>query len=167
MRLFIAIGFSAGIKAALLGAIDELRAVSSGGNFTREENLHLTLAFIGESSDVLTIRRVMERSVGEKFSLAVGGSGHFGDLYWVGVEKNPALWSLADRLCKGLRAAGFAIELRPFKPHVTLVRQLKSAAAPQFSVPRTEMEVAKISLMKSERIAGKLVYTEIYACPLR
>lgn len=30
------------------------------------------------------------------------------------------------------------------------------------TLPSMEMEIAKISLMKSERFSGKLVYTEIY-----
>lgn len=167
MRLFIAIRFSDAVRAALLSAADTLKKASSGGNFTRAENLHLTLAFIGESDDVITVRRVMERCAGERFTLAVGGSGHFGDLYWAGIEKNPALSALADRLQNALRSAGFPVEKRDFSPHITLVRQLKAAFPPRFSVPRTEMAVTAFSLMKSERIAGRLVYMELFSCPLR
>ena len=167
MRLFIAIGFSDEIKNALLDAQAQLRAVSSDGNFTREENLHLTLAFIGESNDLITIRRVMDRCAGEAFSLSLGGAGRFGDLHWVGIKENPALRALADRLCKGLRAAGFPIEDRPFKAHVTLVRQLRAEKPPRLQIPRTEMPVTRISLMKSERINGKLTYTEVYGRDLR
>lgn len=167
MRLFVAITFSPEVKAALLDAQTQLRAVSTDGNFTREENLHLTLAFIGESKDLITIRRVIDRSAGEAFSMAIGGAGRFGDLYWVGIEENPALRALADRLCKGLRAAGFPIEDRPFKAHITLVRQLRAAKPPRIDVPRTEMPVTRISLMKSERINGKLTYTEVYGRDLR
>ena len=127
MRLFIAIHFSDEICAVLLDAAEQLRAASSGGNFTRPENLHLTLAFIGESNDLITIRRIMDRCAGEAFPLAVGGSGRFGDLYWAGIEENSALHALAERLRAGLHGAGFAIEDRPFKAHITLVRQLRAA----------------------------------------
>jgi 2'-5' RNA ligase len=48
MRLFIAIHFSPGVREVLLSAIDSLRAQAVSGNFTRPENLHLTLAFIGD-----------------------------------------------------------------------------------------------------------------------
>lgn len=167
MRLFVAITFSPEVKAALLHAREQLRAASTGGNFTREENLHLTLAFIGESNDLITLRRVIDRSAGEAFSMAIDGSGVFGDLYWVGIEENPALRALADRLRKGLRGAGFVIEDRPFKAHITLARQLRAEKPPRLHVPRTEMPVQRISLMKSERVDGKLVYTEVYGRSLR
>ena len=44
MRLFIAINFTRGMKRALMAGVSSLRAQSRGGSFTREENLHLTLA---------------------------------------------------------------------------------------------------------------------------
>lgn len=167
MRLFVAITFSDEVKTALQSAREQLRAASSDGNFTRDENLHLTLAFIGESNDLITIRRIMDRAAGESFPMAISGTGRFGDLYWVGIEENPALRDLADRLCQGLRGAGFPIEDRPFKAHITLVRQLRAKRPVRFDVPRTEMRVERISLMKSERVGGKLVYTEVYGRALR
>lgn len=162
MRLFVAINFSNDIKNTLLGAISELRAKSGSGNFTRPENLHLTLAFIGESTDVKAIRSSIDRCAAEPFGLAVSGSGHFGDLYWVGIENNPQLKALAENLQNDLRSSGFAIEDRAFKPHITIARQLSTAQLVSLNVPRTSMTVTRISLMKSERVNGKLTYTEVY-----
>ena len=51
MRLFAAIQFSPAVKAALLEAVAALRHQGTG-TFTRPENLHLTLAFIGETEDL-------------------------------------------------------------------------------------------------------------------
>ena len=48
MRLFIAIQFEENILAALTGFQKELRKIGAVGNYTRDENLHLMLAFIGE-----------------------------------------------------------------------------------------------------------------------
>ena len=50
MRLFVAINFNNETRSRLLDLRDELRGKSQRGNFTAPENLHLTLAFIGEVS---------------------------------------------------------------------------------------------------------------------
>ena len=51
MRLFVAIQFSPAVRSTLLEAVETLRRQGSG-RFTRPENLHLTLAFIGETEDL-------------------------------------------------------------------------------------------------------------------
>jgi len=162
VRLFIAINFSKEVKNTLLCAISELRSQSISGSFTLPENLHLTLAFIGESSDVHAIRGAIDRRKVEPFSLTIGGAGHFGDLYWVGIENNPQLKALAENLQSDLRAGGFEIEDRAYKPHITIARKLVSASPISINVPETSMTVTCISLMKSERANGKLTYTEVY-----
>jgi 2'-5' RNA ligase len=162
MRLFIAIQFSEEVRRMLLSQIDMLRTQATAGNFTRPENLHLTLAFIGESERAGELRRAIDRCACPPFELAISGGGRFGSLYWVGVEKNPALSALAERLRAELRAEGFALEERAFKPHITIARQLEADRPVSVCAPRTAMTVSRISLMKSERINGKLVYTEIY-----
>ncbi len=162
MRLFIAIRFSEEILDTLLRAQEKLRTAGARGNFSSRENLHLTLAFIGESDDVLTLRRVIDRTAGKAFPLAVSGAGRFGALWWAGVEKNPELEALAARLREGCRKAGFRIDEKPFRAHVTLARELKYETTPRLDVPRTLMTVSRVSLMKSERIGGKLTYTEVY-----
>lgn len=50
MRLFIAINFSAETRKRFIALREELRSRSLRGSFTHDENLHLTLAFIGEVS---------------------------------------------------------------------------------------------------------------------
>ncbi|MGI5978991.1 MAG: RNA 2',3'-cyclic phosphodiesterase [Oscillospiraceae bacterium] len=162
MRLFIAVQFSAEIHEKLLAAIDELRAQSLSGNFTRPENLHMTLAFIGESNETAVIRRVLDALPAGAFPITVGGSGHFGDLYWVGVEKNKTLQKLVRALRDGLREAGIAFDEKPFRPHITIGRQIVSDMPVALTFPETEMTVDRVSLMKSERVNGRLVYTEIY-----
>jgi 2'-5' RNA ligase len=167
MRLFIAIHFSPGVREVLLSAIDSLRAQAVSGNFTRPENLHLTLAFIGESNDPDSAAEAIDAAAVPPFFLAVRGFGHFGDLWWVGIEKNPALTGLAESLQESLRRHGFEVDKRPFRPHITLARQVELRGAPQLCIPRTGMTVSRISLMKSERIRGKLTYTEIYGRELK
>ncbi len=144
------------------------------GNFTRRENLHLTLAFLGEipPAGVENIKQAMDKVSAGQFSLVISHLGQFkrngGDIYWLGIEKNTSLLNLHTQLSRELRGAGFKLEERGFKPHLTLGRQIILSPAfdqAEFSrkIPPLSQEVDRISLMKSERIAGKLTYTEIYS----
>ena len=162
MRLFVAINFSKDVKKALLAAIDELKGQAVSGNFTSPDNLHLTLAFIGESERASAICGAIGRCAVPPFDLAVSGGGHFGNLYWAGIENNPKLKALAKSLQNDLCENGFDIENRAFKPHITLARQLEANKPVSINVKRTAMTVSRISLMKSERINGRLTYTEVY-----
>ncbi len=166
MRLFIAIHFSPEVKRLLLRTIESLRAQAERGNFTREENLHLTLAFLGETDNVAAARAAIAAAAAPSFPMTVGGSGRFGDLWWVGIEENPALSALASGLQDELRARGFSIERRPFKPHITVARQVVSRAPVRLEVPRATMTATRVSLMRSDRVEGKLRYTEIYGLRL-
>ena len=165
MRLFIAINFHDEVKAQLLQAQMALRRTTASGSFTRPENLHLTLVFLGETPPwrVGEIRRVMDATPAEPLTLRFDGMGKFGDTWWVGMQNNPALTGLYNHLAQGLKAAGFPVESRQFKPHLTLAREihlLEGAAVAQTEGFLAEARV--IHLMKSERINGKLTYTSIY-----
>lgn len=165
MRLFVAIQFSPAVRSSLLEAIAALRQ-QGDGNFTRPENLHLTLAFIGETEDLAGAKAALDTScTGGPVFLAVGGLGHFGDLWWTGIQADSRLESLARAVQQALRARGFSIEKRPWKPHVTLVRQWRGPH-PRLTVREISMKAERVSLMKSERIHGKLTYTEIYSVRL-
>lgn len=167
MRLFLAVQLSSPVKDALCQAIESLKKQSRQGNFTRRENLHLTLAFLGETSRLAAAKRVLdELEVPPPFSLTISGLGRFrregGDIWWAGAEQNDALCDLAAQLVARLERAGFPVEKRPFKPHLTLGRQVVLQGRPGELSP-VGMEVDRISLMKSERLAGILTYTEVYA----
>lgn len=165
MRLFVAIQFSLAVRSALLEAIAALRR-QGDGRFTHPENLHLTLAFIGETEDLAGAKAALDAScAGGPVSLTVGGLGHFGDLWWTGVRGDPRLEALALHVQKALQAQGFPIEKRAWKPHVTLVRQWRGPR-PALTVRETSMRAERVSLMKSERIRGKLTYTEVYSVRL-
>lgn len=166
MRLFIAVHFSEEVMQVLLQSIKRLKDQAEGGNFTRPENLHLTLAFLGETGNTAGAKRAIDRCAVPSFPITIGGFGHFGNLYWAGIRPSPALSGLAKNLQSALREEGFQIEKREFKPHITLAREIRAAQPPRLEVPETTMAVKRVSLMKSERIAGKLTYTEIFGKPL-
>lgn len=76
MRLFIAVNFDEKTKASLMGAVQKLKESSSAGNFTRPENLHLTLVFIGETKDAAAVKEAMEQVRGLPFALRIKGLGN-------------------------------------------------------------------------------------------
>ena len=55
------------------------------GNYTKIENLHLTLAFIGEYGDLDALNDALASVPLEPFRLALRGYGSFGNLYWAGL----------------------------------------------------------------------------------
>ena len=162
MRLFVAIRPSPAVRDVLLDAEAALRR-QGRGTFTRPENLHLTLAFLGEAESAAPAQAALEAAcTGGAVSLTVGGLGHFDDIWWAGVRENARLEALARGVQDALRQAGYPVERRPWRPHITLVRRWRGPE-PRLTVPDTAMQAERVSLMRSEQVEGKLVYTEVSA----
>ena len=161
MRLFVAVPLSPAVRDMLKRGMADLRR-QGGGTFTRVENLHLTLAFLGETDRLAAAEAALDRCCpGPSFSVTVGGLGRFGDLWWTGVQEDGRrLADLAGAVQEALRAEGFAIERRPWKPHITLVRRWRGSA-PAVKLPQTPMEIRRFFLMESVRRDGRLVYTPL------
>lgn len=174
MRLFVAVNFSPELKDRLENTIEDLKAAGAKGNFTRRENLHLTLAFIGETDRADPAARALEAVEAAPFELRTGGIGWFrrrgGYLFWAGAEPTSPLLHLHRRVCAALTAQGFGIEQREYTPHITLGRRVTVPqgfdAKASVRAPGAAMPVESIALMKSERIDGRLTYTKIYEKPL-
>lgn len=173
MRLFIAVLFQQEIQENLIKIIERLKSEMASGNLTRKENLHLTLAFLGETNRIAEVKKAMDEVSSSPFSLEFASLGAFrrdgGDIYWIGVQKNQTLSDIHRQLYQNLIKRGFSLEDRPFRPHLTLGRQMvfsEQFDRRNFMVPKLHQQVSEIVLMKSERIRGKLTYTPIYRKPL-
>lgn len=132
MRLFIAIDFDNMTKDSIYQSVQYLKKVALNGNFTTKENLHLTLAFIGDTTKQRIIEEAMNQAIREskieKFPIQTTKVGRFrrheGDIYWLGIEKNDILERLNKSIVSQLRMRGFDIEEREFKAHLTLGRRV-------------------------------------------
>lgn len=171
MRLFVAICLEDTIRDALCRASGALREKAQYGRFTHRENLHLTLAFIGETTRLRDAERAVASVQAAPFTLTVGGMGRFarpgGDLYWAGAQLCGPLANLQAQLADALRKQGFSLDGKPFRPHLTLARELRLSEpldqrALAKLIPPMEMRVDRITLMKSERVQGRLTYTPLY-----
>ena len=172
IRLFIAIRFPEPVRRQLAQAAENLEACARTGRFTRPENLHQTVVFLGgvPRDRTAEIRRMMDLHRPVRTDIVLEGLGRFprpgGDIHWVGVRQNPAVSQYYADLTRALNAAGFAVDCRPYRPHITLGREVHLYREPDFTFPPRIVPVAKISLMQSARTAGRLVYTPIYEPPL-
>lgn len=125
MRLFIAIELPDEVKR-LLG---RLRSDIPGARWVPLEQLHLTLAFLGEV-DEATMKRLRGELAAIQapgFDLRFGGTGCFPDrrrprVIWVGLEPEPLLSSLASLVKRAVLSCDIPQEERPFSAHITLAR---------------------------------------------
>ena len=168
MRLFVAINLNEATRSALASLQEELRESAIRGRFSTRENLHLTLAFLGECDSIQTAAAcaAMDAQSFAPFSLEINRLGCFrregGEIWWAGAVASEPLLALQQDLAKSLRAAGFRLEERQFRPHITLAREVV-APEKERTVPPFSETVTRIDLMKSERIGGKLMYTAIHS----
>ncbi len=164
MRLFIALQLDEEMKQALIRMQDEMRAMGVKGNYTPEENLHLTLSFIGEYPDPEVVGDVLETIPVKPFTMRLEGAGFFGDLFWAGIEENEELTSLVKRIRKALADAGIPFDRKRFLPHITLIRKASYRNGEKIPVgkpPVGETAVEGISLMRSDRGRQGMIYSEI------
>ena len=170
MRLFIAINFTDKIKETVADIRDGLKEESLVGNFSFDENLHLTLIFLGECNyhQMNVIKTVMDNAVFTDFKLVLEKIGYFkrdgGNTWWIGIKESASLSDLQADLCSGLRQKGFVLENRKFTPHITIGREVKMRIGyilPE--IQHVDFKVTNIELMKSERINGKQTYTSVYS----
>lgn len=171
MRLFIAIAFEEEVLRHFLDVQQELRTLAASGNFSRPQNLHLTLAFLGElpPSRLPAIQRVIENCQLYPLTLHFDRLGRFsrdrGDLWWIGIQKEPRLLQMQRELVQGLQKEHLLSDAGRFSPHLTLAREVVLCDAVSPGGPLKEPILAPvpgISLMQSERINGVLRYTELY-----
>ena len=136
MRLFFALWPPIEISKKLLG-IAQATAGQFGGKSTRQETIHLTLAFLGEVPED-QLSRVIQSAMrvrAKPFELDIDRLGfwHQNHLLWAGSTSPCArLNTLANDLQNALTETGFAMDSwkRGFNPHISLTRKIPEASSP-------------------------------------
>jgi len=171
MRCFIAIEFDENTRNFLAKIQEKLKDQGVQGNYTRAENLHLTLKFLGEidMSDFYgmcdLIRKVSLRH--KKFVLELDKLGKFDKgskkIVWAGILENKYLINLFNDIESEIETIMPVKKENRYTPHITLVREavLHPNNVSVFEMHdklRYSFEVPGISLMESTRINGRLTY---------
>ena len=131
-RLFVALRPPPPIRERLFALMDDV----PGARWQDDEQLHLTLRFVGEvdgrTADDLALALGGVRAPVPTVALA--GVGRFGDgrragALWAGVAPHDALAALHRKVDQACIRAGLPPEGRAYLPHVTVARLPRSVAA--------------------------------------
>ena len=123
-RLFVAIRPPEDVRDLLIDAMDDSPALRWVG----DEQLHLTLRFIGEVERPIAndIGAALNHLRSPPFELRVSGVGKFekrnGGALWAAVEPKSPVTALAAKVERALQQTGIEPERRAFTPHITLAR---------------------------------------------
>lgn len=131
-RLFVAIRLPRPIRTRLLALMGGV----PGARWQTEDQLHLTLRFIGEvdrrRAEDLTA--ALLSATFPPFEIALQGAGHFGQgtragALWFGVTPHDRLAALHRKIDQACRRAGLPPEGRAYLPHITVARLPRVAGA--------------------------------------
>ncbi len=165
MRLFIAIKLNKDILDSLVDFQGKLRTQGVTGNYTKRENLHITLAFIGDYNNPDEVADAIKRADPRPMEIILEGIGRYDSMLWAGITDNPMLAGYVKRLRRELSDSGIPYDRKNFSPHITLIRKAAYKGGNRIPVsdpPNGNMKVTGISLMRSERGKNGMIYTEIY-----
>jgi len=129
-RLFVALRPPVPVRQGLLDIMQGI----AGARWQDDEQLHLTLTFVGEVERPLAedIATALGRVTQPRPTVRLRGTGLFGPpgrphSLWAGCTPDPGLTLLAQRVTRALTLAGHAAPARTFHPHVTIARLNRSS----------------------------------------
>lgn len=168
LRLFFALNVDRSARREIVRLQSHMWGDEARG-LTRPENLHLTLAFLGDTAPARLekLRQIMDRLEVPPLNLCFDRIGVFrresGDIWWLGMGKNYDLQILQAHLVKELRKTSFPVEERKFVPHLTLARRARPKAVLKDGKLQHPIsaKISAVSLMQSQQMDGKLIYTEL------
>jgi 2'-5' RNA ligase len=183
VRLFIAIPLPADLAerafTILPTALPALRRVKA-------ENLHVTLAFLGNTPD----ERLTEVIAGAReaaapvaaFTLAFDSAGRFPDrgrprVVWLGMADGAqSVLELGQGVYAALRSRAIRFDDRPLAPHLTLARVVEDSTAAEaktvgvalaaLAIPPLRFEVNEIAVVQSVLSPKGPRYTSLATVPL-
>jgi 2'-5' RNA ligase len=183
LRCFIAVTLPAPLKQSVGKMMKSLRETGADVRWVPEENLHLTLKFLGatgeEQMEGITGALRKKISPHPPFYITIGGVGCFPGgrhprVIWVGIQEYGPLEDIYRAVEDVMTQFGYPPEDRPFSPHLTIgrVRSGKRLAEAlkrldEFrAVVFDEFEVKGVTLMKSELKPGGAEYSSLAEIPL-
>ncbi len=139
IRAFISINLPFEIREAIGQFQETIGHETRGIRWTRPENCHLTLKFLGDTS--IETLSILEKSLSplmqemSVFPLELYGVGQFPpkgqpSVVWIGVMKGASpLTALEQRIRESLLDSKIAFDKKKFKPHLTIGRAMRNQRA--------------------------------------
>jgi 2'-5' RNA ligase len=175
MRIFFALDIPDGIRARMMAYLERARTLAPGARWARPEGLHVTLKFVGETSDA-RVHEMTAALAGVRaapFPVTFQDVGFFPNpksprVFWIGVQGGQALGQLAATVDMVLGKLGVPREDKAYRPHLTLARtdsgslkQLQPLLQPESPVQFGTMTAQEFWLYRSEPQRGGSRYTKL------
>lgn len=153
-RLFFALWPDAAFRRAA-GRVAARFGKRSGGRRIADDNLHVTLAFLGavEPAQRTCLEAAADRVEVEPFSLTFDQVGYWPRprILWLGVSQMPPpLLTLVTALQGGISECGLEPESRPYCAHLTLRRRLRRPPPRTAAVEPLSWPVEGFVLVRSD-----------------
>ncbi len=174
-RLFVALRPPENIRDLLIDAMDD----SPEFRWQGEEQLHLTLRFIGEADRPLAsdLADALARIRAKPLELRIAGVGRFeqrnSGALWAGVEPKAPLAALAAKVERACVSVGLEPERRAFHPHITLARwkgrrsrELESFLSRRAGLASQPFDVISFILFESRLSRHGAHYEQVATFPL-
>jgi 2'-5' RNA ligase len=188
MRVFVAVPLPSDIKDRITDLMMDLKnrlpAEAAPVAWTKKENLHITLKFLGEVNDaqIPLLKGVLSAAAQHtaSFDLQLAQLHTFSSdgpirTLWLGVSPSSELQAIAEKVIAQCEANGFRREKRAFQAHVTLGRiksvkgqaVIPSVTTPPATAVEKTFRVNKIVLMRSILSAAGSTYTPVHTAHLK
>ncbi len=168
MRCFVALWPDHAARKRLVAVTREQQRRFPRARAMRPDNLHLTLAFIGEldTARAAQVAAELDRLPFESFTWTLDAVGAFdrARVLWAAGPDCVALAALAQRVRALLDVMHMPYDRKPFVAHVTLLRELtrdeaRRAAAP--IAPPIVWRADRPQLLQSAQRDGRLCYERV------
>jgi RNA 2',3'-cyclic 3'-phosphodiesterase len=168
LRLFFALWPDVVTRSAL-ASLARVTVAVTGGRAVAPENLHLTLAFLGErpATMVPDLCALASEIDVTPFTLLLDDLGYWRKtgIAWLSTGKRaPELLVLRERMVAALATLRIVIDERRFMPHVTLARRVESTLARRLAPP-IDWNVDSFALVTSTLDRGGVRYEVLRTWP--
>jgi len=172
MRLFIGISLDQKVKDELVELQEVWLKNSIKHHKTEQNNLHLTLKFLGEvnSSFIDEVMESLEDNLQDfsSFEIKIHGIGSFvrnqEHILWAGItDGKEMLNKLYKKVETAIKSIPIITDDNNFRPHITLARRVIFIDKKPLSLPliSIKQKITTVTLFHSHQVSGKLTYTPI------
>jgi 2'-5' RNA ligase len=169
-RLFFALWPGARLTERLTDLQRSWQALVTG-RWLPPEQLHVTLVFLGQvtAERLPELKVLATRVVAPAVALTLERIEAWRGsrvLCLTPAETHASLEILVKELAAGLASAGFTLETRPFRAHLTLARQVRATERPMNLSSPIRLEAKSFSLAESRFTTGGSTYARLASWPL-